>query len=81
MPNESVKVNIWERIADSRTEDELDMNTPYGRTESDIRILYHKLKKQQNEAQFIRDSENYFRTGLNRPKCITEREMMMMMNF
>jgi hypothetical protein len=66
-----VNINIWETF-DETKEDEFD---------SSIRILYHKLKKQQNEAQFIRDSENYFRTGLNRPKCITEREMMMMMNF
>jgi hypothetical protein len=66
-----VNINIWETF-DETKEDEFD---------SSIRILYHKLKKQQNEAQFIRDSENYFRTGLNRPKCITEREMIMMMNF
>ena len=67
-----VNINIWERIAESRTQDELDIN---------IRILYHKLKKQQEEAQFITDCENYYRTGLNRPKCITERELMIMMNF
>lgn len=67
-----VNINIWERIAESRTQDELDIN---------IRILYHKLKKQQEEAQFITDCQNYYRTGLNRPKCITEREMEIMMNF
>ena len=42
------------------------------RIQNEIRILYHKLKKQEEDKQFITDCETYFRTGKNRPNCPTE---------
>lgn len=50
------------------------------RIQNEIRILYHKLKKQEEDKQFITDCESYFKTGLNRPNCPTETEMIERLN-
>ncbi len=61
-----INVNIY---------DEADL-----RIQNEIRILYHKLKKQEEDKQFITDCESYFKTGLNRPNILTETEMIERLN-
>lgn len=70
MPNNNeneINTNVW---------DEADLLI-----QNEIRILYHKLKKQEQEAQFIRDCESYFRTGKNRPNIFTENQIQMEIHF
>jgi hypothetical protein len=69
MPNNENEINpnVW---------DEADLLI-----QNEIRILYHKLKKQEEDKQFITDCESYFRTGKNRPNIFTENQIQMEIHF